>query len=147
MSLAVTRVHPPCLPRARQCAFTHLITRFIPLVRDADMWQRLYGEELSSRVQVCGLSSYSRLDLNGDGIINTNDMFYSLAIQSGLSAFVTDVDIVRVGDEGCGASIRITAANKDGGPVDPSRVACKVWCALKANALRSGWGVAARASF
>ena len=57
-------------------------------------------------------------------IINTNDMFYSLAIQSGLSAFVTDVDIVRVGDEGCGASIRITAANKDGGPVDPSRVAC-----------------------
>ena len=28
------------------CAFTHLITRFIPLVRDAEMWQRLHGEEL-----------------------------------------------------------------------------------------------------
>jgi hypothetical protein len=28
------------------CAFTHLITRFIPLVRDAEMWQRLYNEAL-----------------------------------------------------------------------------------------------------
>ena len=28
------------------CAFTHLITRFIPLVRDADAWRKLYGEEL-----------------------------------------------------------------------------------------------------
>ena len=29
------------------CAFTHLITRFIPLVRDEEMWQRLYHEVLS----------------------------------------------------------------------------------------------------
>ena len=28
------------------CAYTHLITRFIPLVRDADAWQLLHGEEL-----------------------------------------------------------------------------------------------------
>ena len=28
------------------CAFTHLITRFIPLVRDPDVWTRIYGEVL-----------------------------------------------------------------------------------------------------
>ena len=28
------------------CAFTHLITRFIPLVRDAEWWKKLYSEEL-----------------------------------------------------------------------------------------------------
>ena len=29
------------------CAFTHLITRFIPLVRDEREWQRLYDELLT----------------------------------------------------------------------------------------------------
>ena len=28
------------------CAYTHLITRFIPLVRDANAWLRIYGEVL-----------------------------------------------------------------------------------------------------
>ena len=28
------------------CAYTHLITRFIPLVRDAEAWGLLHGEEL-----------------------------------------------------------------------------------------------------
>jgi hypothetical protein len=51
------------------CAFTHLITRFIPLVRDENMWQRLYDEQLdfpsgtlltySTRGwQVCSLSPF-----------------------------------------------------------------------------------------
>ena len=28
------------------CAYTHLITRFIPLVRDSEWWQRLYSQVL-----------------------------------------------------------------------------------------------------
>ena len=32
---------------ASLCVYTHLITRFIPLVRDADAWRLLHGEELS----------------------------------------------------------------------------------------------------
>ena len=48
------------------CAYTHLISRFIPLVRDADAWQRVYNEALeyaSGSLKIYCTRGWCRLEL------------------------------------------------------------------------------------